>query len=159
MYISVCVCVCVILGELGFLSSVISAELAEAGRKLHSPTPARKDLFQSRAALRKVELNSLQTHNHNTPYTSLSPELSVYRNAFLIMMVRSEKIQMIADVTLPCKMVYALRFLKKSHLVMLLHRTSWFILLVFESCNDLQFRWVNLLKGQVVVVHSSNLAF
>lgn len=51
----VCVCACVSLlpGELGFLCSVISAELAEAGRKLHSPPPARKDLLQSRAPLAK----------------------------------------------------------------------------------------------------------
>lgn len=43
--------VCLLLGELGFLCSVISAELAEARRKLHSPPPARKGLFQSRALL------------------------------------------------------------------------------------------------------------
>lgn len=47
------VCVCLFPGELGFLCSVISAELAEAGRKLHSPPPARKDLLQSRASFAK----------------------------------------------------------------------------------------------------------
>ncbi len=60
MRVCVCVCVCLLPGEQGFLCSVISAELAEAGRKLHSPPPARKDLLQSRAPLAKWN----QTHTH-----------------------------------------------------------------------------------------------
>ena len=42
-----CEHVCLLPGELRFLCSVISAELAEAGRKLHSSPPAGKDLLQS----------------------------------------------------------------------------------------------------------------
>lgn len=51
--VCVCVHVCLLPGELGFLCSVISAELAEAGRKLHSSPPARKDLLQSSVPLAK----------------------------------------------------------------------------------------------------------
>lgn len=91
----VCACVCscarLLPGELGFLCSVISAEPAEAGRKLHSPPPARKDLFQSRAPLAKW--NEIHTHTHpytdtqRHPYTQFLHKSIFYHIFFIFILV------------------------------------------------------------------------
>lgn len=56
--------VCLLLGERGFLCSVVSAEPAEARRKLLSPPPAREDLLQSRAPLAKRSWEHSSSHLH-----------------------------------------------------------------------------------------------